>query len=58
MEYYFASVKWALKNVSFLLSNTGYLGGATLHSMMTPHGPDADCFKDWSETARGAIKVN
>ena len=20
-------------------------GGATLHSMMTPHGPDADCFK-------------
>ena len=19
-------------------------GGATLHSMMTPHGPDADCF--------------
>ncbi|XP_023337979.1 homogentisate 1,2-dioxygenase [Eurytemora carolleeae] len=32
-------------------------GGATLHSMMTPHGPDADCFKDWSETVRGAIKV-
>lgn len=20
-------------------------GGATLHSMMTPHGPDADCFE-------------
>ena len=20
-------------------------GGATLHSMMTPHGPDSDCFK-------------
>ena len=20
-------------------------GGATLHSMMTPHGPDAECFK-------------
>jgi homogentisate 1,2-dioxygenase len=24
-------------------------GGATLHSMMTPHGPDADCFNAWSE---------
>jgi len=24
-------------------------GGATLHSMMTPHGPDSDCFKAWSE---------
>ena len=23
----------------------GFLpGGATLHSMMTPHGPDANCF--------------
>ena len=20
-------------------------GGASLHSMMTPHGPDADCFE-------------
>ena len=20
-------------------------GGATLHSMMTPHGPDAECFE-------------
>ncbi len=20
-------------------------GGATLHSMMTPHGPDANCFE-------------
>lgn len=24
----------------------GFLpGGASLHSMMTPHGPDAECFK-------------
>ena len=23
-------------------------GGATLHSMMTPHGPDAQCFDDWT----------
>lgn len=32
-------------------------GGATLHSMMTPHGPDAQCFKDWSERELGPIKV-
>ena len=24
-------------------------GGATLHSMMTPHGPDAQCFDVWTE---------
>jgi homogentisate 1,2-dioxygenase len=23
-------------------------GGATLHSMMTPHGPDASCFEEWT----------
>ena len=28
----------------------GFLpGGATLHSMGTPHGPDAECFKKASE---------
>ena len=32
-------------------------GGATLHSMMTPHGPDATCFNDWSEKTLGPIKV-
>jgi len=32
-------------------------GGATLHSMMTPHGPDAQCFDDWSEKQLGPIKV-
>lgn len=24
-------------------------GGATLHSMMTPHGPDANCFEGASK---------
>lgn len=32
-------------------------GGATLHSMMTPHGPDAQCFKDWTQKQLGPIKV-
>ena len=32
-------------------------GGATLHSMMTPHGPDAKCFEDWTEKKLGPIKV-
>ena len=32
-------------------------GGATLHSMMTPHGPDANCFEDWSNKELGPIKV-
>jgi len=32
-------------------------GGATLHSMMTPHGPDARCFEDWTEKTLGPIKV-
>jgi len=32
-------------------------GGATLHSMMTPHGPDAQCFDDWTNRELGAIKV-
>ena len=26
-------------------------GGATLHSMMTPHGPDAQCFEGASNAA-------
>jgi len=32
-------------------------GGATLHSMMTPHGPDYNCFNDWSKRALGPIHV-
>ena len=32
-------------------------GGATLHSMMTPHGPDAKCFEDWTNMKLGPIKV-
>ena len=32
-------------------------GGATLHSMMTPHGPDNKCFEDWTEKQLGPIKV-
>ena len=32
-------------------------GGATLHSMMTPHGPDAQCFEDWTKKQLGAIRV-
>ena len=32
-------------------------GGATLHSMMTPHGPDTNCFEDWSNKELGPMKV-
>ncbi len=32
-------------------------GGATLHSMMTPHGPDAKCFEDWSRKQLGPFRV-
>ena len=32
-------------------------GGATLHSMMTPHGPDKDCFEAWTKKELGAIRV-
>ncbi len=32
-------------------------GGATLHSMMTPHGPDATCFDDWTNRELGPIRV-
>ena len=32
-------------------------GGATLHSMMTPHGPDANCFEDWTNRELRPIKV-
>ena len=32
-------------------------GGATLHSMMTPHGPDAKCFEVWSSKQLGPIRV-
>lgn len=37
---------------------TGFLpGGATLHSIMTPHGPDADCFNKASTMKLGPKKV-
>ncbi|XP_035209607.1 homogentisate 1,2-dioxygenase-like isoform X1 [Stegodyphus dumicola] len=37
---------------------TGFLpGGATLHSIMTPHGPDADCFQKASTVKLGPEKV-
>ncbi|PIK47754.1 putative homogentisate 1,2-dioxygenase [Apostichopus japonicus] len=32
-------------------------GGATLHSMMTPHGPDADCFEKASNAKLKAEKI-
>ena len=32
-------------------------GGATLHSMMTPHGPDANCFEDWTNRELGPTRV-
>jgi homogentisate 1,2-dioxygenase len=36
----------------------GFLpGGATLHQMMTPHGPDAQCFEGASEAKLGPTRV-
>ena len=32
-------------------------GGATLHSMMTPHGPDATCFEKASNAALKAERI-
>ena len=32
-------------------------GGATLHSMMTPHGPDAQCFQAATDMELKAMKV-
>ncbi|XP_064617998.1 homogentisate 1,2-dioxygenase-like [Liolophura sinensis] len=32
-------------------------GGATLHSMMTPHGPDATCFEKASTDELKAVKI-
>lgn len=32
-------------------------GGATLHSMMTPHGPDAACFNKASTAELKAEKI-
>ncbi len=32
-------------------------GGATLHSMMTPHGPDANCFEEWTNKEMKAMRV-
>lgn len=40
--------------VVFLSQEEGFQpGGATLHSMMTPHGPDADCFE---KASNGELK--
>lgn len=36
----------------------GFLpGGATLHSMMSPHGPDAECFKGASNCELNPVRV-
>ncbi|KAK6618616.1 hypothetical protein RUM43_013007 [Polyplax serrata] len=36
----------------------GFLpGGASLHSMMTPHGPDAKCFEDASKAKMVPVRV-
>ena len=32
-------------------------GGASLHSMMTPHGPDADCFEKASNCKLEPVRV-
>lgn len=36
----------------------GFLpGGATLHSMMTPHGPDYDCYQSGSKSELKPTRV-
>lgn len=36
----------------------GFLpGGASLHSMMTPHGPDNKCFEDASKAELKPVRV-
>ena len=45
------------RKASLLLNKLPCLGGATLHSMMTPHGPDAECFEQWTQKELGPIKV-
>ena len=32
-------------------------GGASLHSMMTPHGPDSECFSKASNEKLGPAKI-
>ncbi len=32
-------------------------GGATLHSIMTPHGPDAQAFNTWTNKELGPMRV-
>lgn len=40
------------------MQETGFHpGGATLHSIMTPHGPDADCFNKSSTMKLSPKKV-
>ena len=41
-----------------LFQEGGFLpGGATLHSMMTPHGPDAACFEKASSEDLKPVRV-
>jgi len=32
-------------------------GGASLHSIMTPHGPDSKCFENASNDKLGPLKI-
>lgn len=32
-------------------------GGGSLHSMMTPHGPDADCFENASTEELKPVRI-
>lgn len=43
---------------SYEAKEGGFLpGGASLHSMMTPHGPDAECFEAASNAQLGPQKI-
>ena len=43
---------------SIIFKEHGFLpGGATLHSMMTPHGPDAECFEKASNCKLEPVRV-
>ena len=49
----------AAAEMIFLLKQEGgfFPGGATLHSMMTPHGPDANCFEKASSEDLKPVRV-
>lgn len=47
-----------LVRFKFFFQESGFLpGGCTLHSMMTPHGPDADCFESASNADLKPVRV-